>query len=137
MALSIDEIYDLLIWDEAYSEEEYAAREQRGISEACKLRNLYPFIMPFIVGKNSKRVWEPCAKVIASKSNEELVPYLNLLLEWLEDMNWPGAEIICNRLLFVPSEWMEAPLKICKKTAQEQKREFWLRNLSDFERGML
>lgn len=79
MNLTIDDIYDLFTWDASYSDEEYNARVDQGIAEAGKLRNLYPFIQPLIAGKNSKSAWEPCAKVIALKSDEELEDYLSLL----------------------------------------------------------
>ena len=50
MNLTIDDIYDLFTWDASFSDEEYNARVQQGISEARKLRNLYPFIQPIVAG---------------------------------------------------------------------------------------
>ena len=94
MNLTIDDIYDLFTWDASYSDEEYDERVERGIAEARKLRNIYPFIQPIVAGRNSKSAWEPCAKVVALKSDAELEDYLYLLLKWLQDMNWPGADII-------------------------------------------
>ena len=38
-------------------------------------------------------------KVYQKKSDEVLNPYLSQLLEWLEDLNWPGAWIILERLI--------------------------------------
>ena len=102
MSLNIDEIYDLFSWDASYSEEEYEARVERGIGEAIKLRNLYPFMQPVLADRNSKTVWEPCAKLIALKPDEDLDAYMYLLLAWLKDMNWPGAEIIFDRLFRIP-----------------------------------
>ena len=90
MALTIDEIYDLFTWDASLSDAEYHARVEAGIAEARKLRNIFPFIQPVVVGKNSKSVWEPCAKVVALKSDEELEDYMYLLLEWLQDITGPG-----------------------------------------------
>ena len=108
MALNMDEIYDLFTWDASYSDEEYDARVERGIAEARKLKNIHPFIQPIVAGRNSKSVWEPCAKVIALKSDDELDDYMYRLLEWLQDMNWPGAEIIFDRVSQIPLE------KICR-----------------------
>lgn len=56
-----------------------------------------PFIQP-LTPKHNKNVWENCAVIIAEKSDENPKPYLVELLEWLQDMNWPGAFCILNRL---------------------------------------
>ena len=56
MTLNLDEIYDLFTWDASYSDEEYNARVDRGIAEARKLKNIYPFIQPIVAGRNSKSV---------------------------------------------------------------------------------
>ncbi|MBQ9012424.1 MAG: DUF5071 domain-containing protein [Bacilli bacterium] len=37
---------------------------------------------------------ENCVKIISYKNDEELKKYFPLLMEWLKDMNWPGANII-------------------------------------------
>ena len=95
MQYSIDEIYDLFMWDNQLSNEENEAKAQKGIEAAKQIKNLFPFMRPIVVPpKKSKSVWEPCAKVVAMRSDEELLPYIFLLLEWVQDLNWPGAEII-------------------------------------------
>lgn len=129
MNLTIDDIYDLFTWDASYSEEEYNARVKKGIAEARKLRNLYPFIQPIIAGRNSKSAWEPCAVVVALKSDEELEPYINRLLEWLKDMNWPGAEIIFDRLSKVPIEKMKESLAFSILCAKRENDRSWLNTL--------
>ena len=129
MNLTIDDIYDLFTWDASYSEEEYNARVKKGIAEARKLRNLYPFIQPIIAGRNSKSAWEPCAVVVALKSDEELEPYINRLLEWLKDMNWPGAEIIFDRLSKVPIEKMKENLAFSILCAKRENDRSWLNTL--------
>ena len=42
--------------------------------------------------------WENCAKVICEKTDEELNKYTCEMLEWLQDINWPGAFLIMERL---------------------------------------
>lgn len=133
--LNIDDIYDLFLWDASYSDEEYAAREKQGIEEACKLKNIYPFIQPVIVPPHkSKSVWEPCAKVIALKTDEELMPFLGLLFEWLQDMNWPGATIIFDRLIKIPSADLMTAFRHAKARAERAGDESWLLWLDDFEK---
>ena len=80
--MTLDEIYESFIWDASYTVEEYESKISVGINEAKKYKYLYPFIQP-VIPEKSKSIWEPCAKVIALKSDEELKPYLCLLFEWL------------------------------------------------------
>lgn len=130
MYLNIDEIYDLFTWDASYSDEEYNARVELGIAEARKLKNIYPFIQPIIAGdKSSKSVWEPCAKVVALKSDEELDNYLDLLLDWLQDMNWPGADVIFERLSKIPTAKIERQIDFCIHRAKREDDEIWLDTL--------
>ena len=135
--MNLDEIYDLFIWDASYSEE-YAAREARGIAEASKLRNLYPFIQPIVLPPDkSKSVWEPCAKVIAMRSDEELQPYLHLLFKWLQDLNWPGAEIIFDRLAKMPLARIVDALVFAKHSALRNDDTGWMRVLEEFEKASI
>ena len=133
--MSIDEIYDLFMWDASYTDEEYAEREKKGIEEAGKLKNLYPFIQPIVVppGK-SKSVWESCAKVLVLRSDEELKPFLCLLFEWLQDMNWPGADIIFNRLTQMPFPEIESEFLFSRGWADKTQDEMWRMNLDEFEK---
>ena len=136
MKMNIDEIYDLFIWDESYSSEEFTARKNRGIAEASKIKNIFPFIQPIIVPPHkSKSVWDSCAKVVAMRSDEVLEPYLYLLFEWLQDINWPGAVIMYNRLLQVHVEKLEPVLRYCKQRAQDTGDTSWMAVLEDFQKG--
>ena len=129
MSLTIDDIYDLFAWDASFSNEEYNARVDRGIAEAGKLKNIYPFIQPIVAGRNSKSVWEPCAKVIALKSDKELDDYMYRLLEWLQDMNWPGAEIIFERLSQIPLAKICRYVEFSMYRARKEEDESWLNTL--------
>ena len=129
MNLTIDDIYDLFSWDASYSDEENNLREEQGIAEARKLKNIFPFIRPIVAGKNSKLVWEPCAKVVALKSDEELCNYIFLLLEWLQDMNWPGAEIIFDRLSQIPLAKIDSYIEFSMKLAKKDDDICWLNTL--------
>ena len=111
--MTLDEIYESFIWDASYTNEEYESKIAIGINEAKNYKYLYPFIQPLIPGK-SKCIWEPCARIVALKSDEELKPYLYLLFEWLQDLNWPGAYVIFDRLLKMPFSLLENELKHCK-----------------------
>lgn len=129
--MTLDEIYESFIWDSSYTDDEYESKISVGINEAKKYKYLYPFIQP-VIPEKSKCIWEPCAKVIALKKDEELKPYLYLLFEWLQDLNWPGAYIIFDRLLKMPYSLLKDELNYCKLRAEKEKDELWLMALEDF-----
>lgn len=76
---------------------------------------------------------KPCAKVIADRSDEELIPYLRYLFEWLQDLNWPGSGIIINRLAKMPKALTDEALKYSKLSAEKNQDELWLAWLKEFE----
>ena len=131
--MTLDEIYESFIWDASYTNEEYESKIAIGINEAKNYKYLYPFIQPLIPGK-SKCIWEPCARIVALKSDEELKPYLYLLFEWLQDLNWPGAYVIFDRLLKMPFSLLENELEHCKWRAEKENDELWLMALEDFSK---
>ena len=88
MNYSIDDIFDMLSWENTNEV------QTQGISEAKKIKHISVLFRP----KESKSIWENCAIVLASKSDDELSKYIVDLFEWLQDMNWPGADIIYDRL---------------------------------------
>ena len=49
MAYSIDEIYNLFMWDNQLSNEENENKAQKGIDAAKQIKNLFPFMQPIIV----------------------------------------------------------------------------------------
>lgn len=70
--------------------------------------------------------WENSAIVFLMLSDKEIEPYLINLLGWLQDLNWPGAEWILDRLQRVSSELLVKPLKIVVKSASDMKDDSWL-----------
>lgn len=129
----IDEIYDLFIWNAAMTPEEYEARVKKGLALAERVRYLYPFLQPMIPGY-SKSVWEPCARVLAARSDEALEPYLYQLFEWLQDLTWPGADLIRDRLLKIPFPRLEDSWTLSVTIARREEDEGWLENLEDFKK---
>ena len=68
--------------------------QEKGKQLARKITDLSLLITP----PASPSVWEQCAIILSEKSDDELVPYLTSILQWLYDLNWPGALTILNRL---------------------------------------
>lgn len=91
MKCNIDDIFGYLSWNNA------PEVQSMGIEMAKKIKFLSVLIMPI----EDKSVWENCAKILASKSDDELDRYFIKLFEWIKDMNWPGADIIYRRLSLV------------------------------------
>ena len=119
--LNMDQLYAMLSCENSESEQKKA----RNI--ASKLKMLYPLFQPI----EDKGVWENCALVIAEKSDETLETYLFLLLEWLQDINWPGAFIILDRLKkYAKVERLATVVDICVKEAVAKDDEMWLHWLS-------
>jgi hypothetical protein len=87
----IDEIMDMLHWDNGDN------IQQRGIALARSIRSINVFIQP-LYPKGGKGLWDNCARILAERPDEVLKPYLPRLLEWLQDLNWPGSLIILDRL---------------------------------------
>ena len=95
--VDITDIMDMLDWHMS------SEIQSEGISLARKTETITPFIQP-LTPRHNKNVWGNCAIIIAEKSDQDLEPYLIELLEWLQDMNWPGAYLIYDRLICVSIE---------------------------------
>lgn len=99
---SIEEIYKLL--DPKSTSDD----QLLGIRLARESDELSHYIMPCI-GRGSKDIWKTCARALYEIPDERLMKYLPALLEWLEDLNWPGAYAILDRLLIFSGEKLKEP----------------------------
>lgn len=97
------------------------ATQATGIREAQNIEYLSILFQPI----ESKSVWENCARVLASKTDDMLAMYQYQMFEWLQDMNWPGAQIIFDRLLAMPASMLSTPFQYSLKKAQALNDEPW------------
>ena len=121
--INIDYIMNLLDWNQ--SEENQAL----GRSLAKDIKCINVFLQPFDkdCGKN---VWNNCAIILAEKTDEELSPILIQLLEWVQDLNWPGAFCILERLRKYADDYhFHYSYNICLKCAQALEDDTWINNL--------
>ncbi len=81
--------------------------QEQGMILAKQIKDLNVFLQP--MGFGSKAVWNNCAKILSEKTDHELEPYLINLLEWLQDINWPGALVIMDRLKVFSGEKLKYP----------------------------
>ena len=56
MQYSIDEIYDLFMWDTQRSDEENEAKMQKGIDSAKQIKNIFPFMQPILASPEKKQI---------------------------------------------------------------------------------
>lgn len=120
----IDRIFDDLL---CTNSEDVQAR---GIEAGKTVKYFSIFIMPVM----NKRIWHNCAKILEDKNDKELKPYFPVLLQWLQDMNWPGAEIIFNRLLKVTDPELLIDYNLCLSNAKHSGDKPWEEALDDFWR---
>lgn len=105
--------------------------QERGIKLASRIKSINVFILPGNPGA-SINVWENCAKVLCTKKDSELIPYSTRLLEWLEDINWPGSLIILQRLKGMSaSEQFVSAVNDCVFRAKSCYEHNWLDYLSE------
>ena len=101
-----------------------------GIRLASKITDLSVLIQP----PAPPSVWEECATILSSKSDDALEPYLVELLEWLQDLNWPGATTILERLKRFSGKKLAKPFISCffiAKKKDNNEGEIWLYFLSE------
>ena len=129
--VNIDYIMDLLDWNNS------TEKQEQGIKLAKEVKCINVFLQPgsHYYGKN---VWDNCAKILSARSNEELSPYLIELMEWLQDMNWPGAFCILDRLKnYSDKNSILSAISICIQKAKGCNDEIWEGNLLTLQRMLL
>lgn len=120
---NIIKIYKMIEWNSSPDV------QIRGIEMANKISDLSYFIQPMNPDFN-KSIWENCAEIVVNKTDEELAIYLNSLFEWLQDINWPGAFVIFERLKKFSPQLLIEPFRICISRAESNKDNEWIDYLS-------
>jgi len=119
---AFDKLFSLL---SEYNDE---PAQRRGIEEAKALKPQFLSILmaPYPDGG------ENCAKALSELPDEVLVPYLWNLLEWISDLNWPGALIILERLKrFTDTSMLANAVERCVRTAMLFDEQLWIGNIAD------
>lgn len=126
--INIDYIMSLIDWNKSITEQE------NGIKMAENIENINVFIQP-CNKKYNKNVWDNCAKILSKRTDDELSPYLVELLEWLQDLNWPGAFCILDRLQKYADDFsFELAFNTCVKYAKALEDDVWESNLGMIKR---
>ena len=117
-------IFSKLDWDCSPKDQE------DGRKMAEETGEILPFFQPQseTFGEN---VWSNCAMIIASKSDDELKPYIESMLDWLRDMNRAGASQIMERLNnFSDRDELSKIITPIRDRALADKDSVWAGNLS-------
>ena len=122
---NITDIYEMLDWNKP------SEIQSRGRELAQGVENLELFIQPLFL-KYNKNIWDNCARILASKSDDELSLYFVKLFEWLQDMNWPGACLIYDRLLCAKKESIDFAYQHSLKIAKQSNDCVWEKVLKGF-----
>jgi len=121
--VDIDLIMKKINWNNQKEEQE------EGIKLAKQVKNLNAFLQP-----PGKEFCENCAKILYERNDAELTFYLPQILKWLQDMNWPGAVIIANRLKkFKDKEILSRYIKESISEAELLKDEMWIQFLNTYQ----
>lgn len=118
----IDKIMEMLDWNNSIEDQALA------IESAKNVKCINVFLQPG--SPYGKRVWDNCAKILSARSDKELAPYLIPLLEWMQDLNWPGALTILDRMIsYTDMSAFNFALNRCIARATALQDETWLANL--------
>ena len=78
------------------------------------------------------------ACVVAALDDDIIEYYAPLCLDWLWDVNWPGAEIIFDRLTIVRGDYVDAmierALRVCDRYDRAPHPEMWRDTLKDLQK---
>lgn len=76
-----------------------------------------------------KDCWENCATILVALEDSLLLPYIVEICKWFQDLNWPGASIIRNRLKDFPNSVLIKEIECAIDIAKKEKDEEWEENL--------
>lgn len=119
----IDNIMKKLDWNASEKD------KKTGIELAKQVKNIEYFIQPCDT-KYNKNVWDCCAIILHNRTDEELEPYIDKLLQWLQDANWPGFNTIFDRISNMDTKILVNRYVYCVEKALKEGDYVWLNYLS-------
>lgn len=82
-----------------------------------------------ILPEADKRLWANAALVIKKIGYPRIKEHVPNLLEWLKDVNWPGANIVMELLESVEKDFLISCIEDTLIKAKEKDDEMWLGGL--------
>lgn len=108
--MNTEKIYRMIDWNMPRS------IQNQGIQMA-ETMDVDPFVLP-LTSKYNKNIWHNCSIIVSKRDDETLRPYLYRLMQWVEDLNWPGALKVLRRLKQYESDLsFELSIMKCRREA--------------------
>ena len=125
--MDIDTIMDMLDWNNS------PEIQAKGVETAKDIKSINVFLQP-VDKKHNKNVWDNCAEILCKRKDDELNPYLINLLEWTEDLTWPGAMSVFDRIISDNDDIsFELAINRCIKKAEMLDDNIWLKTLIEIK----
>ena len=116
-------IMELIDWNKSTEAQDYGRKLARQVED------ISVFVQPLTPLYN-KNVWQNCAIILSERKDDELEPYLGRLLEWLQDMTWPGAACIMERIIeFNNKSFLMNMVDLYLRKAEISNDQVWEENL--------
>lgn len=94
-------------------------------------------IVELILPDGRKELYESCAKVISCLPVDTVSKYSSELLEWFQDLNWPGVNTVYEALKRLPAEKIKSALSEALQHARDTGDEEWIYNMNEQFSDML
>lgn len=92
----------------------------------------------FLGGDGHVRTRHNAARVVAALDDDIIEYYAPLCLDWLKDANWPGADIIFDRLTVARGGYIDAEiervLRVCERYNRYPHPRLWAEVLRDLQK---
>lgn len=118
---------NMLSWNKAEEEQEEV------LKTISKIKN-YEW-EELIIPENRKDCWYNCARILAVQSDDVLIALNDRIFEWFQDINWPGADVLIDRLHQIPPDKIRANYLMAIEKANVQMDEVWAENLQEVFKG--
>lgn len=82
-------------------------------------------LSPLMMQNLQKTQWENAAEVLKNVEISKVVPFVPELLEWLKDINWPGAQKVFEIILKVHAQELLPHLDVAIAKAREETDKVW------------
>ncbi|TFG94215.1 MAG: DUF5071 domain-containing protein [Calditrichales bacterium] len=92
--------------------------------------------IPLLIQPGSKDLWENAAALLIKFDFTKIENYIPQLLDWLQDLNWPGAKIIFTYLLSIDKGKIFSHIEKSIRIAADTEDDLWLYNLAYLTREL-
>lgn len=101
---------------------------QAAAKKAIKLK-IGNDLSPLMIRNLQKSQWENAAEILESLDPSRVAPFTPDLLEWMKDMNWPGANRVFDMLIQFQKHELLPDIDSAISKAREDADEDWVDSL--------